>query len=64
MSNEQDGCHNFSTNYSQHAVLVNNANCSVDDKLRTAQFADVKLLIISGTLVCYFIDGVLRLDYF
>ena len=54
-SNEQDGCHNFSTNYSQYAVLVSNANCSVNDKLRTAQFADVELLIISGTLVRYFI---------
>ena len=50
---EQDGCHNFSANVSPpSAVLINNADCSVDVKVRSAQFAGVQLLIISGTLVC------------
>lgn len=51
-SNEQDGCHNFTTNYNDSAILINNVNCSIDDKLRTAHLADVQLLLISGTLVC------------
>lgn len=49
---EQDGCHNFSANVSPpSAVLINNADCSVDVKVRSAQFAGIQLLIISGTLV-------------
>ena len=48
---EKDGCHVFSTNYSHSAVLINSANCSVEDKLQSAQLAGVQLLLISGSLV-------------
>ena len=53
IADDKDGCDNFTINYNHStAVLINNANCSVNDKLRTAHIAGVHLLIISGTLVC------------
>ena len=54
---EKDGCHVFSSNCNHSAVLINAANCSVDDKLRTAQLAGVQLLLISGSLVCHLADS-------
>jgi len=60
----QDGCHNFSTKYNHSvALLINNANCSVDDKLSTAHFADVQLLLIAGSLVCKYHHDNVRLEY-
>lgn len=48
-----DGCHNYTSSY-QHpiAVLVNNDNCTVSEKVTTAHQAGVDLLVIAGSVVC------------
>ncbi|XP_065886361.1 signal peptide peptidase-like 2B [Dysidea avara] len=46
-----DGCHNYTISYHHHvAILVNNDNCSVSDKVITAHQAEVDLLVIAGSV--------------